>query len=555
MKTRSFALAVILLFVARGFAFADRQLDRAEVEQLFQTLTAQPTKTWVPNGSIQAVHQEYNSSTELTIDSTVTVKYDGSSFYWEINIDSYTKQAKPQAGPRSKPLRNDPDLELSKRRVFAWDGQRYTMYFEPGNHAIVTETPGSIPVAVNGPLTAGLIPWGHGMYMLENLLAMESSAWADDQGQIHLTLNKTNAPEMVFVLDPSKDYAVLSCSMDYAEGSSTVNTYRDYELVSGRWIPTVIFIERYDNSKQPSELLSYDYWNLTSVRAMSHHPASFRASYKANALIEFYPPVADKLLSHRFHSDVDTESLFQKRLATALAPETQAQNCATIAVKYVAEQLGKDVADSNLAALVNEPNQATNLYEMRKFARQLGLHCRAVKTDIQTLKSLDCQVILHLPGPNHYIVLERIDDEYVWLIDLDNDKFYYNTRLDEFDLDWSDGTALLISNGPLTLGANSTEINDSKLRKIIGASAKYSCTDLIQSYDIQFCSDPVGGLCGGRYRLWHTRYGCEANSEGGSCTGTGFIGNQFSPCINDPYDPGSCTITGEWFPQYIRACQ
>ena len=558
MKIRVFVLAVILLFIAWGSAFADRQLNRAEILQVFKTLTARPRKTWIPAGTIKATHQEYKASNGYTIGSTVVVKYDGDKFYWEINIDSHTRQTEPQGSSR-----DDFDLNWNKKRVFAWDGQRYTMYFMPGNHAIVTESPSDIPVAVNGPLTAGIIPWGYGIYTYEELSAVESSAIeveVDSQKQIHVTLKKTNMVEIVFVIDPTKDYAVLSWLLNYANRPSIVQTYGDYKLFSGKWIPTTITIERYDNSKQPSELFSYDYWDLTSINVSFPQPDSFHVAYEADALVEYYWPITDRPLSYRYSNQVDTDWLLYNRLIIASTQDTQTQSCATVAMKYVAAQLGKDVTDKELAGLINEPNEGISLHELRQFACGLGFHCLAVKTDIQTLKGLkDCQVILHLPRAEHYVVLEHIDDEYVWLIDLDSNKFYHRTGLDVFGLDWSEGTALLISSEPLDLEGTFTKVSEEGLHKIIGSAGAgfgyYFCSDLIQKADIIHCPESIGGLCGGRYRIYYERHACEPDEEGGSCTGTGRIGNISSPCIEDPYNPGACVSESEWYSQYIRACQ
>lgn len=556
VKIRDFILAAILLFIACGFASADRQLERAEILQIFQTLTDQPRDTWIPAGTIEATHQEFKAASGYTADSTVIVKYDGDRFYWEINIDSQVREAKAKGNTS----RHDFDLNWNKKRVFAWDGQKYTMYFRPGNDAIVTENPSGFGAIVNGPLTAGIIPWGYGFYTYQGLLEVESSATevvVSGQRQIHLTLRKINTPEIVFVLDPEKDYAVLSCSMHTAH-SSILKTYEDYQLAAGKWVPTIITIERYDNSRQSNELVSYDYWELISIDASDPQSGSFSVAYEADAFVEYHSSIADRPLSYHYSDNIDTELLLQIRLANASAHDREGQNCATIAMKYVAPRLGKNVSDPNLAQLVNEPNRETSLYELQRFARELGLHCLAVRTDIQTLRNVqDCQVILHLPKANHYIVLDQVDDEYVWAIDLDSNKFYYRTKLSVFGLDWSEGTALIVSNKPVNLEGTVTEISDEELHKIVGADGgfgTYSCTDLIQEYGIIFCSEPIFGLCGGRYRIFYNRYGCELDEDGGSCTGEGLVGNISSPCIEDPWHPGYCTITGEWYSRDIRAC-
>jgi hypothetical protein len=557
VKIRDFILAAILLFIACGSASADRQLKRAEILQIFQTLTDRPRDTWIPAGTIEATHQEFKAASGYTVDSTVIVKYDGDRFYWEINIDSQVREAKDKGNTS----RHDFNLNWNRKRVFAWDGQRYTMYFRPGNDAIVTENSSSFGALVNGPLTAGIIPWGYGFYTYQNLSEVESSATevvVSGQKQIHLTLRKINTPEIVFVLDLEKDYAVLSCSM-YTAQSSILKTYEDYQLAAGKWIPTTIMIERYDNSRQLNELFSYDYWEIMSIDANPPQEDSFSVAYETDAFVRYNSPVTNGPLTYHYSDNIDTELLLQSRLANASAQDRAGQNCATIAMKYVAGQLGKNVSDPNLAQLVNEQNKDTSLYELRRFAQELGLHCLAVKTDIQTLRNVqDCQVILHLPKAKHYVVLDHIDEEYVWAIDLDGNKFYYRTKLNVFGSDWSDGTALLVSNSPLNVEGTFIEVNDQAQRNIIGSASggfgTYSCTDLIQEYDIIFCSEPIFGLCGGRYTKFFTCYGCILDEDGGSCTGGGIVGNVSSPCVEDPWYPGYCDITGEWFSRSIRSC-
>ena len=481
MKIRGFVLVISLLFIVQGFAFADRQLDDIEINQILQLLTTTEVKeTWIPMGIIEAKHQEYNPSEGYLINSSVIVKYDGDKFYWEINMDSYDELA----GSRG----NDSGLNLSTsaKRVFAWDGSRYTMYFKSGNKAVVTEKVGSMPVAVNGPLTAGIVPWGYGIYTLEGLLSAKPSAIekdVDGNKQVHLTLSREISGlllEIVFVLDSTKDYAVLSWSMDNGGYTSIVKTYADHQQISGKWIPTTIAIERYDNRKQLPELLSYDTWTFTSVDVSSPQSDSFNIAYETDALIEYDSSVTSVPLLYHHSSKVDTESLLHDKLAIAATYNPQTQNCATTAMKYVLSQLDRDIDDQQLALLIEGSDKHTSLYTLRQFARQLGLYSTAVKTDIQTLKDLEgAQAILHIPTSNHYVVLGAIDDKHIGLIDLNSNKFYYRTKLDDFDSNWKDGTALLISKSPLLLAGNLTEINDENLQSIIGSNesgiGNYSC--------------------------------------------------------------------------------
>jgi hypothetical protein len=284
---------------------------------------------------------------------------------------------------------------------------------------------------------------------------------------------------------------------------------------------------------------------------------SFDVAYEAGAFVEYHSPISNEPLSYHYSNKVDIDSLLYDRLSIATASDAQTQNCATVVMNYVSAQLGKGVTGMQLAELINEPNKGTSLYKLRQFALGLGFYCFAVKTDIPTLRNLpaNCQAVLHLPGPNHYVVLEHIDDKCVWAIDLDDNKFYYRTKFDLFDLDWSEGTVLLISNEPLNLTGNFTQLSDDRLHKIIGGFPKYSCTDLIQEYDIIFCSEMIGGLCGSVYITFYNRYGCEEDPNGGNCAGSDLVGNVWSVCIEDPYNPGTCDVSSNWYSQYIRACK
>lgn len=558
MRTKKTISIIILLSTISTVALGDRQLDRAEILQIFQTITAQPRNTWIPTGTIEATHMEYKASSGYMTTSTAVVKYDGEKFYWEINIDSHTKETEPQGLSRD----DDFDLNSNARRVFAWDGRHYTMYFRHGNSANVTENPTDLSVAVNGPLTAGIIPWGYGVYTFEELSNVESSGEVDSQGRIHLTLNNVNmnTPEIVFILDsdPAKNYPALSFSINRPGQSSIVKTYGDYrQLASGQWVPTTILIERYDTSKQMPELLTQDHWDINSISIMPPQADSFEVVYEAGAFVEYRSPINNEPLSYHYSNKVDIDSLLYDRLSIAAAGRPQTQNCATVVMNYVSAQLGKGVTDMQLAELINEPNKGTSLYELRQFALGLGFYCFAAKTDIPTLRNLPAnfQAVLHLPGTNHYVVLEHIDDKYVWCIDLDDNKFYYRTKFDLFDSDWSEGIALIISNEPVNLTGNFTQLSDDQLHEIIGGFPSYSCTDLIQTYNIIFCSEMMGGLCGSVYIMFYNRYGCEEDLNGGNCTGSDLVGNVWSVCIEDPYNPGYCDISSSYYFQYIRACK
>jgi len=597
MKTKYFTLAGVFLLSVSCAAFADRPLDRAEILQIFQQLTNQPKQTWIPAGTIKAAHKEYRApkttdvneinsqikkemteyqnssnkreltedlqkmkfdvipfnvrhklSNEYTMNSSVVVKFDGERFYWEINVDSRTDSVKPGKDQTDNFMTNHFDLNWNARRIFAWDGEKYTTYFLPGNHTIVDST-GSTPHVVNGPLTAGIIPWGYGYYTYENLSAIESSAiekYVDGQTQIHLTLNNSDGSEMLFVMDPAKDYVVLSCLVNRYGNLVISKQYSNYQLISSNWVPATVLLEHYEAGS--SRLLVRDLWDITGIDTNVPQSYEFNVSYEADALIEHFASNSRKSEMYHYSQTTDTTLLLAERLAYAANEGTQMQNCATVALKYVALQLGKDVTDQQLAQLVSEPNGQTSLYTMKQFAQGLGLSSRAVKTNIETLKSLNsCKAILYIPGKRHFVVLETIDDKYVWTVDLASNNFFYRTDISFFGMDWTGGVALLISSSPIA--GEFTEINNDELQTIIGLG--YSCTRLLQEYHVVYC-EYIAGVCSGWYQEFPTRYGCQSGS--GSCPTSSMIRYKETPCILDPYYPLGCTVTGEWTCYYMRAC-
>jgi len=598
MKMNHFISLFFLVLLTSYSAFADRPLERAEILQVFEKLTSQPRDTWIPAGTIHATHKEYRApeitdpieiknrireeiakyqnnpdkpelteelrklkldaipfnthyrlSNKYTMSSTVIVKFDGNRFYWEINVDSRKDSVKPSRNLEGNFMTDQFNLEWNARRIFVWDGEKYATYFLPGNQAIV-DTTGSKPHVVKGPLTAGIITWGYGYYSCENLTAADSSAvekYVDGRTQVHLTLNNPDGLEMFIVMDPAKDYAVLSCRINGSGNEVISKRCAGYQLVSGNWVPTIILIERYEAGS--NRLLSRDIWNITSISTDVPEGYNFDVGYENSALIEYYSSVTDNSVMYRHSNRINTDRLLAERLTFAANEGLRTQNCATAALKYALSQLGKDVTDRQLAQLVDGQKRQTSLYSMKRFVQWMGLYCRVVKTDIQTLESLDnCEVILHIPGKKHFVVLEAIDDSYVWSIDLTSNKFYYRTDIDFFGMDWTEGTALLISKQPIRLRGDISDIASPRLAGIIGA-AGYSCSNPIQAPYVVSCTE-VGGGCWGVYQQYHFRLGCKSDVSG-SCTSSKMIRYDESPCIDDLW---GCTITGDWNTYFMRAC-
>jgi hypothetical protein len=351
---------------------------------------------------------------------------------------------------------------------------------------------------------------------------------------------------MFFVLDPQKNYAVLSCLINKQGSLTTSRQYSNYQLISGNWIPATILIEQFETGTNRS--LTRDLWDITSVDTNAPQSYEFEVNYKTDALIEHFAFDSRKSEMYRYSQTTDTTMLLADRLTYAANGGTQKQNCATAALKYVSTQLGKNIDDQQLAQLVSDSNGQTSLYAMKQFAQNQGLYCHAVKTDIKSLKNINgCKAILYIPGKKHFVVLDAIDDKYVWMVDISNNNFYYHTDINYFDMDWTNGIALLISNS--SIAGEFTEINDSELQTIVGLG--YACTKLLQDYWVVYC-DYIAGDCGGWYEEHYTRYGCQSGS--GSCSTSTMIRYAETPCILDPYYLIDCAGTGEWTCYYMRAC-
>jgi hypothetical protein len=572
---------------------ADRPLERSEILDLFENLTAQPGTTWISSGTIQAVHTEYGAPkttdeqeitdaineesqayrdkpdkaqlteklqqmkleaipfnaryrllNEYTMVSNVVLRYDGEHFFWMIDVESRTDSLAPAAELADNAFTAEFSLRWNKLRVFAWDGEKCIRYFRPGNHATIWNAPS----AVGGPLTAGVIPWGYGNYTLENLTAAESSASeveTDTGLEIHLTVVNGDTEE-TFVLDAGKAYAVKLYTSKVSDASMTVQSYGDYLNVADYWCPESVTIEKYDTSGKAPRLLARDVWAYRSISNGALKADSFRVDFEYDAFIEDYR-FGDSPLQFRFLApeepsarNVDIDKLLQERLELLYSPElAAAQNCATVALKYACGELGIDMPWAQLARFVHGSRKTTTLFEMQQLVRSAGLDCLAVKTDLEGLKTLnDCQIILHLPHDNHYAVLAGIDDKYVRLIDLDRNTFYYRNHISHFQNIW-DSTALVVFNKPTAAVAGLARIPEDQARKIVGACEQ--CTDIIQTSSTDGCDSSP---CGGTEVHIFQRKGCESASSG-SCSESDMPTKESSPCIVNT-STGNCNPNGTW---------
>jgi hypothetical protein len=550
-------LIIILLILATLCAHgaAQRMLDAREVADVLRVLTREPVTTWISSGVMRARHLEYRAETDQIIESDVTVRCDGDRFYWEINIDS----SHGGQDAKQRPLPGAIDVQQNRDRIYVWDGSKYTIYFKSGNQVIVYEDASRLPVTVNGPLTAGLIPWGVGAFTYDALSGGHVSAIETQRGGrtvVELMVQPNDTLRMDFVLDRQKDYAVLAGTVRSVGRSILVRTCDGHRLIGGRWLPSTVDVELYDDSQTPAQLISFDHWDFQSVSTDRPAASAFRVPLEAGVRIEEYTRLSDKPLTWYTRPQADTEMLRQKRLEIVAAGGAQSSNCAIVAARYVLSRAGKQMTQQQKTLLAGS-GSGPSLHDVKAVLTGAGLNCRAVRTDLDGLRKVkDCSVILHLPNRKHFVILDHIEQQRVWLIDLDHDRFYFPMDLDQLHLEWLDGTALLVSQKALTEAEALPVIGDTQLKKMIGADSfgTYSCNQLIQDHHVVYCFPVPEAACGGQYRQYFARWACGLDHAGGTCTSQGlasFIGYN---CLENPYYPGRCSAGGEPIVHMIHAC-
>lgn len=593
MKARFVFPVVVLSLSLTAVASGQRTLPSDEILQIFKKLTSQPRKTWIPAGTIEATHrehgepkitdstvlrdeidkriQEYQNNADkveltdelqqmklaaipfnarfklanaYTMDSRVVVKYDGERFYWETNVDSRQDSLTPDSTLAGNFMTEQFDLGFNRKRISAWDTQEYVTYTVSGKCATL-DAAGRLPRAVNGPLTAGLVPWGYGLFDYANLSAAAVSATErslDSKSQIQVSITWPDGSSANLTLDSARNYAVTACTLPAGKNVISVNDYGDYRLVAGYWVPGVILMERHDATT--NKLLGSDQWTLTTIDGMMPRPDSFTVKYELNTFIQFISNLTNEPTTYYYSNSLDMDQLLADRLAYIAAEGKQPQNCATAAIGYVTSRLGKTVPSSILASLV-EPSGQTTLYGMKQLVQNLGLYCRTIQTDLTTLQNLGpVKAILHMPAKNHFVVLDSADDRRVQIVDLSDSKFCYSDNADAFEKQCSQGLALLVSATPIPGSYRSVE--DAMLSTVVGGSG-WSCTKVLQTDHWYYCEEP----CDGYFTYYWRRYGCEA-AQSGTCSNRMLVRFQDSACIFDPIS--YCTVDGEWYYCYMPAC-
>jgi peptidase C39-like protein len=603
---------IIGLLIISGVAWADRPLNQEEITQIVQMLTNQSRKYWIPSGSIYGRYQKYRAPkltdpkqvqekieqelhthihnphkieltqklqemtcnaiplnirfkymNELTMVTEEKVQTDGDKFIWDISVLSRDDSILI----RNREFRdNHSNLQRNAKRRFTWDGENYTCYFKSAGQAIIKEAPLQVPVVVNGPLTAGIIPWGFGRYAFDYLNSAVKSGIEveeDNLTQIHLTLERSDGEEMFFILDPNRNFSTNSYAHLQADGTLSLYSYENHQLFAEYWVPTHIRIERYQNQGGSSRLLGYDDWTLYFISLDTPPDNTYQVEYTKDTLVEYYPNGLNHSLRYRHINtestkyNIEEKVLLAERLKRSISPSPYLHNCATTALQYIAFQFGVDLEDSEVAELVDSENHSTSLYSLEEYIHRLGLYIRTVKMDLITLQAnAFYPAIIYLPAEQHFVVLGNIDSKYVRLIDLTEDHFFYRLTHDQFTQEWQEGIVQFISDHPIVLTGKADDVNEVQRKEIQGLQdctfGCFACTQMLQDDKTILCSEPVYE-CGGTYRIYSRRYGCKP-ADSGTCLGAGMLRYIESPCIEDYSHPGQCTVTGEWISYSMRAC-
>lgn len=552
------------LICLSAFAFADQEFDAAQTEALLGTLTGSPRRYWIDSGTITARHLEYRRPDDYFAQSTETLAFDGQQFRWEITLDPEDASGDAFSALKNPPTRTIPDKAVNQKRLYCWNGLHYTRYYPRAGYAVVSADTQPPALSLLGPLSAGIVPWGYGDFQLAELLSRQPDAKEITQQnrtlvQLHF-VNKNITPPLdnTLILDPEKNYAVLSFTMEN-EGGLIKNTYSDYTFHETDWVPHIVRIERLLKTPNASELISYEDWQLTQVSLTAPAESLFQIKTKDGTMVEMHQAGGQKSFLYHASDKKNISEILEEKLSLSSLPEDEPQNCATAAVRHLARHFSRTIPEDKIASLVMQETGQTSLFQVKQNLEEAGLYCMAVQTDLETLRSLidHCTAIVHLPGFRHYVILDRIDQEAVWTIDLTSRKFYWKQSIRNFVQDWYEGTALLVSDQPTHLPVQMPTMDTTQLYNIQGGDfGTYSCSEMIQTDMPQTCPEPISGfLCGGAYYNFIERYGCIEDENGGTCIGYGMEGYHFSACINDPQKQGTCMLTGSWGTGWIRACK
>ncbi len=553
-RTVVYMLSVLLLTTS---LWADRLMDPNETDALIKQLTETPRQFWISKGMIQARHLEYYDYENTVKEAIETVYHDGIRCRLEIRLNDNLVVDNSLIGSRQ-------DFKLNQNSIFIRNGQKFTQYYQSADYAIVTTDNQNSLMESRGPLTAGIIPWGHADFSYLVLMSHAPQSYelsGENQNIILLEyINESiNPPVRVsFVLDGSKDHAVLSYSIENDQALLR-QTYQDYLQAANQWAPSKVLIERFDKRSGEPLLLSYEDWQFETIDTTEPSDDLFSIQFKKGTTVELKPAGKAKTFLYHASDHIDISQVLEDKITFLETQEPDSVNCATVAIQHIAKRFSKNILNQELSGLVSEDTKTTTLREIKQVLEDAGLNCMAVTTDLETLERIpNCTVILHLSLSNHYVILDHVDEDGIWVIDLTSRRFYAKRKIDDFLQEWGQGAALLVSNEPITppLDANLNYLEANEMSQIQGGDfGIYSCSDHIQYNEHVLCPDPIGGfLCGGAYYIFYERYGCQEDENGGTCAGEMMLSYEYYHCFNNPYIQGVCNRDDISIPRYIRAC-
>ena len=558
-RSRMKLLWLIILMLSQ-MAVAQKSLTQSELASLIQQLAESPKKTWLTQGSLKAVHTRYlapagldeeeilamiakktedyqnnpekaqktaflqarfleaipfnvhydyqNESTTVT---TEHIKVNGDKFYRETCIDSHTDSITATPLQAENHFINQLNLETNRERVYSYDGKRDTRYIKSADFALVEDSMGEPTTPKT--LRAGLIPWGTGIFAQETILRCTPSAstqWMNGEELIHLEFHH-ELGSVAATLDPSKSLATLNCTITKDHGAKVSHFFlSEYVQLGGQWMPTSILVEQHVFENDQYRLFKSDQWQLEILKSPNLEPGDFTPEFEDDTLINYTSPMARNPLQYRYRHDADTDRLLTQRLFTLA--DNRPQNCASVAIEYIAHKLGKTLSVPP-STLIDYAGMST-LYDMQQYLRSQGLFAKAIKTTVDALPSHeDCFTVIYLPHINHYLLIERVDEDKVWALDLTSNNFYMSYPKDAFRREWRDGIALLVSNRRITTPEKTLSRFESKT---ISGGAGLQCTELVQDYVQILCPHTPGGLCYG-YREIYLPYKVCTPAPFGEC--------------------------------------
>ncbi len=589
----------LIIFMCSQMAAAQENLTKSELASLIQQLAGSPKKPWLAHGSIRSVHTRYRApgvqneeeilamiarrtedyrnnpekaqktgslqakfleaipfnvrydcQNESTTVTTEHLKVDGEKFHQETSIDSHVDSIIATPLQAENHFNNQWNLETNRQRAYSYDGKRYIRYIKSADFALIEDSLGE--PRTPKILRAGLIPWGTGSLAEEMILRSTPSArtqWTNGKELIHLEFHH-EVGSVAATLDPSKSLATLDCTITEDHGAKVSHFFlSEYVRLGAQWAPTSILVEQHVLENDQYRLLQSDHWQLEIFKSANLGAAEFTPEFEDDTLINYISPMAQDPLQYRFRHDADTGRLLTQRLL-ALA-DNRPQNCASVAIEYIAHKLGKTLSVPP-STLIDYAGMST-LYDMQQYLRNQGLFAKAIKTSVDALPSHeDCFSVIYLPHINHYLLIERVDEDNVWALDLTSNNFYMSYPRDAFQREWRDGIALLVSNRWITTPEESLSRFES--RTTSGGDG-LQCTELVQAYGEIPCTLSPNWTCSGYREIFLPYWQCAPAPFGECHNNVQVLDRVRNLCEGTARTAGMCDLAPEMYFFLDWACQ